>query len=132
MCSFPSHTYIFAYTIIHTSLLTPGCVQFSGSIGLHSYICTVEARPATGSSVNFTNTTVTPPGRELFHCYITLNVSNCLSIITAPICISERDVIHFIGQRNVTVCVNLGVLTDRFENYELEVREILPITNVVT
>ena len=42
-----------------------GCVQFSGGIGLHSYICTVEARPANGSSVNFTNKTITPAGREL-------------------------------------------------------------------
>ena len=43
-----------------------GCVLFSGSIGLHSYVCTVVASPMSGSSVNFTNTTITPAGCK-FH-----------------------------------------------------------------
>lgn len=36
-------------------------------------------------------------------------------------CISEQDIVHFIGQRDVTVCISLGVLTDHFENYGFEV-----------
>ena len=44
-----------------------------------------------------------------------------LSVLPAPACISEQDIIHFIGQRDVTVCINLSVLTDQFENYGFEV-----------
>ena len=49
----------------------------------------------------------------------------------APVCISERDIIHFIGQRDVTVCVNIGVLTDHFENYRFEVSEFLIIIIII-
>ena len=46
---------------------------------------------------------------------------NFKDLCTAPICIANQDVIHFSGQRDVTVCVNLNILTDRFENYGFEV-----------
>ena len=99
-------------------------------------MCTVEARPANGSSVSFTNTTITPAGRELLIFMLVsvykYNCSCCSHIITAPVCISEKDIIHFIGQRNVTVCINLGVLTDHFENYEFEVSDFLVVAMLRT
>lgn len=52
-------------------------------------------------------------------------------VIAAPVCISEQDIIHFIGQRDVTVCVNIGVLTDHFENYRFEVSEFLIIIIII-
>ena len=48
-----------------------------------------------------------------------------LNIILAPICIEEQDVVHFPGQRNVTICVSLETLTDHFENYGFEVRFVI-------
>ena len=94
--------------------------MFTGSIGLHNYVCTVEAMPRSGSAVNFTNSTTTPAGRE--YLWYPINFMIYLRILyTAPICITEQDVIHFPGQRDVTICINLNVLTDRFENYRFEV-----------
>lgn len=59
--------------------------------------------------------------------------SSCyyLHLSTAPVCISEQDIIHFIGQRDVTVCINVGVLTDHFENYGFEVSKFLVILTVL-
>ena len=42
-------------------------------------------------------------------------------LYTAPICITKQDVVHFPGQCDVTICVNLNILTDHFENYGFEV-----------